>query len=380
MANPLKILTALQVSGALSTSGSLSVGGNGSLSVGGNTAITSTVIGSTSFQVTGSAISSSGVIIAANGLTVNGAALNASTVEVSASSLSVTNSALIGGSLTITGDLTVNGTTTTVDTQNLLVEDAVIQLGSGSGGNSNGDRGFIFSRASENKAFFWDDSDSKFKLAATITSGTTNLIVPGTAQALDVGALSATSVVASSGLTVSGTTNLSGAILFKSNTEIVDFLSTSSLNDLTGALNTIVNYIGSLESQIPNVSTLVEKSSYDSRRSVVYGTKGSGDEGIRVLLSGNLNVGSFSSAYVTGGNVQISASSANSLIDQARHLSIDVAVRGDGWVNDLTSVKISASQGAGGDSAWYPYIVIDAPAASTNAEIRLIVVNEKSLS
>ncbi len=105
------------------------------------------------------------------------------------------------GNVTIAGDLTVNGTTTTVDTTNLLVEDAVIQLGSGSSGNADGDRGFIFSRNSENKAFFWDENDSKFKLAATTTAGNTNTIVAGAAQGLDVGALTATSVSASGDVT-----------------------------------------------------------------------------------------------------------------------------------------------------------------------------------
>jgi len=209
MANPLKVLTDLIVSGSTSTSGSLTVGGNGGLTVSAGTsavqALTATTISASSTLQIGGVSTLAGAVTAQNGVTVTGAALNASAVAVSASALSVTNNAAVGGNLTVTGDLTVNGTTTTVNTQNLLIEDAIIQLGSSSVGNASadGDRGFVFSLSgSDNKAFFWDASDSKFKLANTTTTGGSSAIVPGTAQDLDVGTLTAISVTGSAGVNV----------------------------------------------------------------------------------------------------------------------------------------------------------------------------------
>jgi hypothetical protein len=121
--------------------------------------------------------------------------------------ISTKGSITVDSDLTVGGNLTVNGITTTVDTQNLLVEDPIIQLGSGSNGNANGDRGFIFSRASGNKVFFWDEDESKFRLATTATSGTTNTIVPDSLEGLEVAALTASEGVdlgSGKGITVSG--------------------------------------------------------------------------------------------------------------------------------------------------------------------------------
>ncbi len=47
-----------------------------------------------------------------------------------------TSETTISDNLTVTGDLTVNGATTTIDTTNLVVEDSLILLGTGSSGNN----------------------------------------------------------------------------------------------------------------------------------------------------------------------------------------------------------------------------------------------------
>jgi len=59
----------------------------------------------------------------------------------------------------IAGNLTVNGTTTTIDTTNLQVEDSFIHLASGSGTSGNG--GIIIERATDNTgtALFWDETN-----------------------------------------------------------------------------------------------------------------------------------------------------------------------------------------------------------------------------
>lgn len=80
---------------------------------------------------------------------------------------------LNGGEVIIPGDLTINGTMTTVNTTNLEIKDALIGLGfaSGSDDQASGDRGFIGGLDSTNDvAMFWDDSENEFAVATT-TSG-----------------------------------------------------------------------------------------------------------------------------------------------------------------------------------------------------------------
>jgi hypothetical protein len=77
------------------------------------------------------------------------------------------------GDTRITGDLTVTGTTTTIDSQNLSIEDNMIVLNSsGSIGN---DSGLMINRgaAGNNAVFFWDEDADKFKVGTTTNDGST---------------------------------------------------------------------------------------------------------------------------------------------------------------------------------------------------------------
>ncbi len=74
------------------------------------------------------------------------------------------------GNTRIGGDLTVTGTTTTVDSQNLSIEDNMIVLNSsGSVGN---DSGVMINRGSvgDNAVMLWDESTDKFQFGTTTTS------------------------------------------------------------------------------------------------------------------------------------------------------------------------------------------------------------------
>lgn len=98
-------------------------------------------------------------------------AIDAATGSLSASILGTANEVEVTstgpGNITIglpddviiAGNLTVQGTTTTIDTDNLLVEDSFIQLASGSGTSGNG--GIIVERATDNTgtALFWDEAN-----------------------------------------------------------------------------------------------------------------------------------------------------------------------------------------------------------------------------
>ena len=77
-------------------------------------------------------------------------------------------SATFSGNVIVTGDLNVNGTTTTVNTTNTTVSDNIMELNSGISASSN-DIGFIFERGStgNNAAIIWDESEDKFTMGTT---------------------------------------------------------------------------------------------------------------------------------------------------------------------------------------------------------------------
>ncbi len=78
----------------------------------------------------------------------------------------------ISSAMTVSGNLTVNGTTTTIDSTTLTIEDPLIQLAkNNSGGAANTfDQGLFFNRGSDaNVSFIWDESADQF--AAAVTSG-----------------------------------------------------------------------------------------------------------------------------------------------------------------------------------------------------------------
>lgn len=90
------------------------------------------------------------------------------------------NDVTIGNNLTVTGDLYVNGTTTTINTADLYVEDKFIILASGSA--TAGDGGIIIDRGSDaagNIAFGYDSATDRWGYQNGLTDST-NAITIGT--------------------------------------------------------------------------------------------------------------------------------------------------------------------------------------------------------
>jgi hypothetical protein len=82
----------------------------------------------------------------------------------------------INSSVIVSGDLTVNGVTTTVNSTTVTVADPLLVMGAGnSGGSANTfDQGLLITRGSnENQAFIWREVDSEFAAVATTETGNT---------------------------------------------------------------------------------------------------------------------------------------------------------------------------------------------------------------
>jgi hypothetical protein len=76
------------------------------------------------------------------------------------------------GSVVVKGDLTVEGTTTTVESTSVLVEDKIMELAHGTSGTPSGDAGIIVERGtSTNSALIWDESADEWVIATTSATG-----------------------------------------------------------------------------------------------------------------------------------------------------------------------------------------------------------------
>ena len=148
--------------------------------------------------------------------------------------ISLPDDVTVGGVLTVTGNLIVNGTTTTLSSTNTIVEDTLIELNTGAGSNAN-DMGIIMERGStgDNALFIWDESADTFAFGTTTavasatgditytdagitvstisTSGTATLndaTVGGGYGSTGVTISAAGGIQANGGLTVDGTSTL----------------------------------------------------------------------------------------------------------------------------------------------------------------------------
>ena len=110
--------------------------------------------------------------------------------------------------VSVSGNLTVGGTSSTISTTNTVIEDNIIELQTGISASSN-DSGIIIERGStgDNAAIIWDESVDSFKLGTTTATGADKSGgITVTAGALEVGALTATTGTFSGALTCVGFT------------------------------------------------------------------------------------------------------------------------------------------------------------------------------
>ena len=97
--------------------------------------------------------------------------------------------------LVITGNLTVNGDQTIVDSTSLTVEDRMIMLNEGGTGSPSADVGILFNRGNQgNAALFYDESALAFTVADTADPPSNTSLSAVTLSNINVGILSATTV------------------------------------------------------------------------------------------------------------------------------------------------------------------------------------------
>ena len=122
-----------------------------------------------------------------------------------------------GTTVVVAGNLTVSGTTTTVNTTTLNIEDPLLLLSSGASGSASVDAGFVIERGNDtNVAFLWDESSDEWAAINTSSTGTEegNVTIASYAG-LQVGALTASSISVGgvTAVTLTGTQTLTNKTL-----------------------------------------------------------------------------------------------------------------------------------------------------------------------
>tara|TARA_R100000654_G_scaffold55406_2_gene81687 strand:- start:855 stop:2372 length:1518 start_codon:yes stop_codon:yes gene_type:complete len=95
-----------------------------------------------------------------------------------------------GANATFAGNLTVNGTTTTIDTTNTTVKDNLLELNSGVSSNSN-DSGILIERGStgDNALIMWDESEDRWVLGTSTSTSSATGNLNMTPSFLEIGGL-----------------------------------------------------------------------------------------------------------------------------------------------------------------------------------------------
>ena len=206
---------------------------------------------------------SANITIAATDLSDTDQSL-ATSDNVQFAQVTTTGNAIIGG------DLTVNGTTTTVNSSNLTVADQLIEVAHGRSGSPSGDAGIVIERGSDDNAFIgFDESADKFKVGTgtftgsstgnlNITTGTLVANIEGNVTGAVTGNASTATALANArtiaGQSFDGTANISiaptdltGVNATATEINIVDGDTSATATTLADADRVVVNDAGTMK-------------------------------------------------------------------------------------------------------------------------------------
>jgi hypothetical protein len=144
-----------------------------------------------------------------------------------------TGSVQVSSAMTVAGNLTVNGTTTTIDSVTLTIEDPLLELAkNNSGGDANTfDQGLLMNRGSlDNVSFLWDESADQFAFAVTsgedgTTAGSVTIDSYANVRAGDITCVDIDGILGSNSAAAATVTtlNTTGNVVFNDAGAAVDF-------------------------------------------------------------------------------------------------------------------------------------------------------------
>ena len=157
---------------SISTSFTLSDGSNTQTVAGGDTLTIAGTANEIEVTVGATDTATIGLPSTVSGLTsISATTLTDGTFAVSSGAITGATT-VAAQDLTLSGNLTVNGTTTTVSSTNTTIEDKLLELGTGTTGSASGDAGIVIERGNDTNVFMgWDESADQFQLATTSATG-----------------------------------------------------------------------------------------------------------------------------------------------------------------------------------------------------------------
>ena len=194
-----------------------------------------TVDGAIDLNATTMDVDATGAITMDTSDTTNGVKIGAATSGMPVTIGHTTSEVTVGDNLTVTGNLAVNGTTTTVNSTTVSIADPIFEIGE-SGTDDNLDRGIKmkYNDGAARIAFMgFDDSTAKFTMIARATD--TNNVFSGT-----LGTLAANIETGNTGLTVGASvpfSDNSGQLTLQN----VDFIDSTTEATLETAIDSLTN-------------------------------------------------------------------------------------------------------------------------------------------
>jgi hypothetical protein len=368
MSNPLKVLVDLQARRNVLVSGTLEV--TGSTALAGGVTVTGGAVNASAVAVTASSLLVSNGATISGGLGVNGTTslgvLSGSDANFTGDFTARTGS--FTGDLTVTGNLTINGTTTNINTTNLVVEDKNIVIADVTTPTDvTADGAGITVKGDSDKLFRWLNATDSFTSSEhmDLASGKSykiNGVDVLTSTTLGSGVVSASLAENNSSLSVVG--SLTASVDVKASGKM--------LAATTGTLSSAVSGADSGGSRNLSYAVYLLDQRIDgiTGGSVTAGQITSSYQAVRVVTTGSIS----GDAYV-----ELTALKAGFDVGSLDYISLDVVVKsgstGD-WQNDLVAVHLNTGSGAGSTpNTGSLYVTITALSEATN--YRLIAVNEK---
>lgn len=234
-------------------------------------AITATSIAANGAGLT--AINASNITLGtlSNSVTTASAANGASTIVARAANghfgtagITVDRDLNVGGNAVITGNLTVNGTTTTVNSNEVSIGDSVLVLNSDETGTPSQDAGIEIERGtSTNVKVLWNESTDRWSFT---NNGSTYYNIPNSTE-YDLYSVSAGTAASGANLTITAATN--------GTTSNVNFVGTGTVTvTRTNASTITIAGAGSLESETTGITntaaSIVDSFAVATYRTVEY--------------------------------------------------------------------------------------------------------------
>src|SRR6056300_1073980 len=252
--------------------------------------------------------------------------------------------------LVVTGNLIVNGGTTTANSVNLVVEDRLIMLANSVSGAPCADVGILFNRGNQgNAALFYDESATTFKLSDTQDPASNTAISPVSASNLDVGILTAVTINQNgANLDDLISSNVDGAISTVNDTDLtasralvssgsgkieVSAVTATEVGYLDGVSSAIQTQLNAKQATITGAATTIDDADLTASRALV--SDGSGKVAVSAVTATEIGyLDGVSSAIQT--QLDAKSSTANAEALAAGIASVGVA---DGYI---TTAKLAA--------------------------------------